>query len=115
MKKLLLLLLLIPNLVMAEEWIDTLNDGTVFIKKNSAENINNKIRFEQYVNVENKSIKYYSEINCNEKSITDLNTIYYSDNNLKGEMIGQEGPDDKFYPPPSSYIGTIVKVMCNHN
>jgi len=113
MKKLLLLLLLIPNLVMGE-WVgfDIGIDGQFFLKRNSAEHINGKIRFEQYWNINNRSVLLYSEINCNERSVTDLNTVWYSDENLKGEVIEREGRGDKFYPPPNTTEGSIVRTIC---
>ena len=113
MKKLLLLLFLIPNLVMGEEWIDVYKDGTIFVKKNSAERTDGKkIRFEMYQNVNSLSLRYYSEINCNEQSIKDLNLTYFSEEHLKGEILKNDGPNDKLYPPPNSYIGAFVRFMC---
>jgi len=100
---------------MGEEWVDLFKDGAMFVKKNSEEHMNGKIRFQNYQNLNNLSLKHYTEVNCNEQSFKHLNTLYFSQEHLKGELLRSDGPGDKVYPPPDSYIGVLIRLMCKSN
>jgi hypothetical protein len=112
MKKLLLLLLLIPNLVMADEWKDVDGQGRFFWK--IWDLVNKKPRMEIYFNDDSGVSAFrYVEINCKEKKVRYLRQINYSRWNLEGGIAFTDSKaDDRYFYLPTASEGRIFGLAC---
>ncbi|MBT3476027.1 hypothetical protein HN460_03690 [bacterium] len=117
MKKLLLLLLLIPNLVMGE-W--TSLSSNFFYDASTMELVNNKIRLMTYANVNDRagaslgSASMFIEFNCKEKAYRNLNRTFYSMSDLQGEPRIDKSLNYQWeYAKKTSLMGQILDTICS--
>ena len=118
MKKLLLLLFLIPNLVMGEwkmfqtdvyfdpETFDLISDTT--------------IRLSTYMNIngadisDTGSVNCYIEFHCGERKYRCLKRKVWSEHNLKGQYLGDAGVNKNWkYSEKTKLYGGMMDLVCN--
>ena len=110
MKKLTLLLLLIPNLVMGE-WFEF--SQNVYTNLSTMDLVNNNVRLKSYVNVpQGNSISFFYEFNCNEKAYRSLNTVFYSMPDLQGTSESINRGKEWQYSEKTSIIGKMLDDHC---
>lgn len=122
MKKIFFIFLFLISQNVFGEWIEVVRttEGDVIhvdlktIQKDSFSKvrvwlmINNTIGTKHF-----KSVTYYDEIDCSEKSSTTLSGVYYSEPNLKGKIVSSDNdPSKKIYIPPNSGYNHVIKYVC---
>jgi len=132
MKKLLLLLFLIPNLVMAEyeDWAGPEDPQNMFfVDMESLQLINRKyliFRIKIYTNTKelfahagkdddgfNGSVASLLELHCNEKKFKTLNRLAWSEPDLKGAfLLDIPGSKDWQFRSKTSLFGGFVEEVC---
>jgi len=126
MKKLLLLLLLIPNLVMGDyELLINVSDdsfeSTVFIDRSTIKEINGKRRVLFYSNMEGfvsnvsagkVSVKEYIEYDCKREISLTLSTITYPKSNLEGSPSRIPKNYQEEHIIPNTVQAAVFNAVC---
>jgi len=112
MKKLLLLLLLIPNLVMGVEWTKMTN--SIYSNRESFEIVNSNSRFRllTYTNYKKQSLRALNEYDCLEKRYRNLTATLFSERDLKGIVVATEGIQDWEYLIKGTDHAFLISKRC---